>query len=182
MCAKTLLLAGGAAAVIVTVVALNGAGSNKPGNQQGSSPQTMDTSRDVSSHHVATSSLPRHKSSVPSPAPASLALPHSKTEGGEGRNSAKQMTAARNRAPINEPHGRHELARPQPLTGPAADRHPPRPSPKAKRAPRDLRPSSPGTSRSDGSPSLFTMKCDELFPPNKRESRLRNIACHRLFN
>lgn len=180
---RTLLLGGGAVAVITAAIALGGAGTSRPGSQQDSSLQTAETLRDDTGHDVAMSSLPWHKSSISSTssAPVSLIfLPGRTGERDEGRGGAKQMGAARNRAHINEPHDRHERLRPRPPAGPATDHHAPQPSPRVKRAPSGPRPPSPGTSTGGRSPSLIAMKCDELFPPHKREFRLRNIACHRL--
>jgi hypothetical protein len=182
---RTVLLAGGAASVVAAAIALSGAATVRPAGQQGSSPQAVNARRDITGHDVAMSSLPWHKSSIAStfPAPVSVTLPRRRTgERDDGRGDAKQMGAARNRASIHEPHGHPELQRPRPLAVPAADRHTPQPSPRAKRPAKDPRPASPGTTGRRGSPSLIAMKCDELFPPHKREFRLRNIACHRLLD
>ncbi len=180
---RTLLLGGGAVAVIAAAIALGGAGTSRPGSQQDSSPRTADTLRDVTGRDVATYSLPWHKSSISatSAAPVSLILLHGRTEErDEVRGGTKQMGAARNRAHINEPHDRHQRLRPRPPADPAPNRHAPQPSPRAKRTPSDPRPPSPDTSTRGRSQSLIAMKCDELFPPHKREFQLRNIACHRL--
>ncbi|MFC4014814.1 hypothetical protein ACFOY2_46865 [Nonomuraea purpurea] len=193
MYTKTVLLAGTATAtVIASVIVLDGAGTNRPGGQQSSSPQTVGTGRDVTGQDLATAALPWHKSNSSSAAPAALALSHSRTEErGMGKGGAKQINAAMNRAPINEPHGRHERASDlvgrqdavlRPLHRHLQSRSTTRSNPRIKRAPRDLRPPSPITFGSDGSPSLIAMECDELFPPHKREFRLRNIVCHRLLD
>jgi hypothetical protein len=181
---RTLLLAGGAATVVAAAIALGAAGTDRSGGRQGSSRQAVDTLGDATAgHDAATSARPWHKSgySSTSPAPVSPALPHTKTpERDDGRRGTKHVGAARHRAHINNLHGRDELLRPRPLAGPAADRHAPQSSPRARRAARDPRPDSRGTSGHGRFPSLIAMKCDELFPPHKREFRLRNFACHRL--
>lgn len=172
--ARTLLLAGGAATIVATAIMLGGAGWVRPDGQQAPSPQAMDTLRDVAGDDVPSPDLLMRKPRVssPSPTPASRALPHKNTdERDDGGGDAKRVDAVRNRAHVDEPRGRREPLRPPLLAEPVAERNDPLPRP---------RPVSPDTSRGDRGRSLIGMKCDELFPPHKREFRLRNIACHRL--
>lgn len=178
--ARILLTAGGAAAVIAAAIALGGA--IKPAGQQDSSPRAMNALRDITDSDVSAPALPWRKSTISSNFTTGITgFPHKKAgERDVDGGGAKHVSAVRNRAHVDERHGRNELVRPRPRADPAGHRHSPRSSPRAKRAPGDPHPAWPDTTGLGGSPSLIEMKCDELFPPHKREFRIRNVACHRL--
>jgi hypothetical protein len=175
---RTLLLVSGAVATVAAALTLGEAGSPESVGRHESSPRAMESLRDVFSP-----ALPQRKPSVSAAAatPASPTFPHVKTgERDDGRGGARHVKAVRHPAHIDGPHGRLEVARSRPLADPAAERRTPPPGPRAKHAPGGPWSISPDPSRRDGKPSLIGMKCDELFPPHKREFRLRNIACHRV--
>lgn len=181
---RTLLLGGGAAAVITAAIALSGAGTAHPNDQRGSAPQAVDARPAVAGHDASRPAPLEHKASVSSalPAQVSLALPHKTFDRDERTSSAKERSTARTRAHLPEPHRRHGLPHSTATAGPAADRHPSKPSSQAKRVADDPRPPSWDLSSWGISPSMIGTKCDELFPPRAREYRLRNIACHHVFN
>lgn len=176
--ARTLLLAGGAVGAVAVALALGGAGKVTPGNQANSSPQAMDTRQGTNGMNVAAPSLPQQKSTTSS---AGTTRTTSATTGErDGVAGSAKPVAIRSHAHLDAPRGHHGSVRPQPPAHSSADRYSPPPSHRVERAPHKPRPTSPGNSEHNGGPSLFGMKCDELFPPHKREFRLRNTACHRL--
>lgn len=181
---RTLLLGGGAAAVITAAIALSSIGTANPNGQHGSTPQAGDARPAVAGHDAAASALPRRKPGVSSalPAPVSLALSHRTTDREENTGNAKKRNTATNRPHIPEPHHHRETLHSAPAAGPTTGRRSPHPSNQARRPADDPRPPSWDLSRWGISPSMIATKCDELFPPRKRENRLRNIACHHLFN
>lgn len=179
--AKILLLVGGAAAM-AGAVALGGLGPVPPADGQNSSPRAMSTLPDLTRDAAPAASLPSRPSSAEStsPVPVSLALPHGRTTArGEG-DGIEQVGVANKREEVDEPHARRRPSQPRRLANTATDRRPSRPGPRSKRGPSGPRPDSLTPSERGGTPSLFAMRCDELFPAHKREFRLRNIACHHL--
>ncbi|MEW9551982.1 hypothetical protein [Nonomuraea sp. NPDC050783] len=180
--ARALMLAGGAAAVVAAVVAV-GAGSVTSAGQRHPSPQVTDARREVVRDGAPAAPQPGSMpgTSIAAPGPAPAAQPRGRAAHRDDQaGDTKPVGAAGDRARADEPAGRRELVPPRRPAGAASGRHPSRPAPRARRGPGNPSPHSPTPLGRDQDSSLLGMKCDELFPLRRWESRVRNVACHHL--